>query len=59
MADDDRELERIGEPSPPLSVDPQTVTQGQVVHIRVVGPPGGRATAECVPVAGPEAGGLR
>lgn len=45
----------IGEPTPPLTVDPQTATLGTVLHIRLVGPAGGHATAEVVPLTPPPA----
>ncbi len=38
----------IGEPAPPLLLSKQQVQVGDELHIRLVGPPGGRATAELV-----------
>jgi hypothetical protein len=46
-----------GEPGTPLTIDRQSVQPGDQVHIRLVGPPGGIATVELVPIGG--AGGFQ
>ncbi len=56
MARERSELERIGEPTPPLELDPQTVMPGGVVHLRLLGPPGGIAAAGFT-LIGPGPGG--
>lgn len=51
MEEISRERGDIGEPAGPLTADPQTVQPGTQLHIVLLGPPGGVATAEFVPIA--------
>ncbi len=44
---------REGEPTPPLRVTPSVAKPGDVVHIVMVGPPGGLATVDFAPLPVP------
>ncbi len=44
---------REGQPSPPLQVTPSVAKPGDVVHIVMLGPPGGLATIDFTPMPPP------
>ena len=51
MAEGNLGADRGGEPAPALVIDQQSVVPGNVVHIRLLGPQGGQAEADLVPIA--------
>ena len=55
MAVDHDRGDRGGEPGTPLQLDKSSAQAGEQVHIRLVGPAGGVASVDVVPLGGPGA----